>query len=183
MSTTETQANVVEGIGVVGIQDASFSPEQREYLHNRWLHEVSFFARATRKSRKLYLVATMVAVFSGALTACASGLNVFLDERSIRWLIAGLGLITAISTSFSGKFQDWENWKRRSMTLERLKYEGRMFLLLAAHYRSFPNRGEAFKDFAQNVEQIVKEYKTEFFAKKADQQLENVPNDTRKGAA
>jgi hypothetical protein len=175
MSTTETQAEVVEGIGVDIIKDTSFSSEQREYLRNRWLHEVRWFAKATRRSRRLYLAVSVVAVFSGALTACTAGLNVFFDDRSIRWLIAGLGVLTAISTGLSGRFQDWENWKRRSMTLERLKSEGRMFQLLAGRYKTFPTRGAAFSSFAENLERIVKEYKTEFFAKRPDQQLEDVP--------
>jgi hypothetical protein len=180
MTTTETrralkgqehtQSRIVEGIDVVVTEDPSFSPVQREYLRNRWLHEVSYFAKATRRSRRLHFFVSVVAVASGALTACAAGLNVFFDNQSIRWLIAGMGVITAISTGLSTRFQDWENWKRRSMTLERLKSEGRMFLLLSGPYQEFSSAGEAFKTFAQNLEGIVKEYKTEFFAKRPDQE-------------
>jgi hypothetical protein len=81
-----------------------------------------------------------------------------------------MGVITAISTGLSSRFQDWENWKRRSMTLERLKSEGRMFLLLSGPYQKFSTLGDAFKTFASNLEAIVKEYKTEFFTKRPDQE-------------
>lgn len=165
-----TRLGVVEGIDATVIENPAFSQEQREYLRNRWLHEVSYFARATPRSRRLHFFVSIVAVASGALTACAAGLNVFFDDRLIRWLIAGMGVITAISTGLSTRFQDWENWKRRSMTLERLKSEGRMFLLLSGPYQKHTSLGEAFKIFVPNLEAIVKEHKEDFFTKRPDQE-------------
>jgi len=181
--TTRNQAEVVEGIGVEVLHDASFSPEQREYLRNRWLHEVCWFAKATRRSRRLHLAVSMVAVFAGAITACTAGLSVFVDERSIRWLVAGLGVITAISAGLSSRFQYWDNWKRRSMTLERIKSEGRMFMLLAGRYKTFSTRGQAFRTFAETLERIVEQYKTEFFAKKPEQLPEDLTYDQKQKSA
>ncbi len=115
MTTTEAQSvmsgpgrarrGIVEGIDVSVIENPAFSPEQQEYLRNRWLHEVRYFAKATRRSRRLHFFVSIVAVASGASTACAAGLNVFFDDRLIRWLIAGMGVITAISTGLSTRFQ------------------------------------------------------------------------------
>ncbi len=177
MSTPETQAKVVEGIGVSVLNDPSLSLEQREYLQNRWLHELQWFAKATRRSRRLYVAGSIAAVISGALTACAAGLNVFFDESSIRWLLAGLSVISAVSTGLSSRFKDWDNWKRRSMTLERLRSEGRMFQVLVGRYSRFTTKGDAFKPFAEAVERIVKEYKEVFFARKPQQKLEDAARD------
>jgi hypothetical protein len=72
----QEESAIVEGIGIDLIHDKAFSGKQREYLRNRWLHEVQWFARATRFSRRFYYTVSTITVITGALTACTAGLNV-----------------------------------------------------------------------------------------------------------
>ena len=50
------------------------------------------------------------------------------------------------------------------MTLERLKFEGRMFRIRASHYKEISDPAQAFRILAENIEQIVADHKTEFSA-------------------
>lgn len=94
-----------------------------------------------------------------------AGVSINSTSELNRWILAGLGLVSALSTGLLALFQSWSNWKRRSTTLERLKSEGRKFLVQTGVYKSHLSHQEAFDMFVLRVESIVAEHKTEFFSK------------------
>lgn len=156
---------LVEGVDVRLFDGLALSAEANEYLRNRWLGEVRWFAASTRLSRRLYLWFSGLSLVSSSLTAMLAGISLNSNNEAIRWALAGLGLASALLTGFLALFQSWSNWKRRSTTLERLKSEGRQFLLRAGAYSVHLSHQEAFTAFVLRVEIIVAEHKTEFFSK------------------
>lgn len=162
----------IEGIDLSVIEDdSSLDGSQRENLRNRWQHEVRYFAQATRRSRRLHYWLGVVSIVSAAFTGILAAVGASADASAVRWAAAVAGFVAAISTGLLTFFSPWENWKLRSMTLEDLKSEGRMFLGLFGTYKEFPDHGSAFKLFAANVEEIVRRHKRTFFSKQP-----HVPN-------
>lgn len=138
------------------------TPQQEEYLCQRWGNEIAWFAERTRKSRQLHFAISWVPILVGALTACFATIGVAADYPVFRYATAIFGLLTAVTTGIAGLYRPEESWVRRSMTLERLKYEGRMLNLSAGPYRGV-ERELAFKQFAEAIERIVSEHKNVVF--------------------
>ena len=146
---------------------ASLDIPAREYVERRWLAEVKWFAAATRRSRRTYFSLSVTTLISSALTALLAGVSVSAQSEQLRWVIAFLGLISAISTGLLSLFQASPNWKRRSITLERLKSEGNQFFTRAGRYSSIAGQ-ECFGLFVGRIEDIIYAHKSEFFAKESE---------------
>ena len=159
---------LVEGIDAKIFGGLQLSPEAEEYLANRWLGEIRWFARATRRSRRIFFWLSGTSIVSSSLTALLAGVGINSTSELNRWILAVLGLVSALSTSLLALFQAWSNWKRRSTTLERLKSEGRQFMVRAGAYKSHVSYQDAFGAFVLKVEGIVAEHKTESFSKEPE---------------
>ncbi len=159
-------ANIVEGIDSSLIENQKFSEELKEFLNNRWLPEVKWFARATRRSRKLYFLLGIASIISASLTSVVSSASALSDIDQLKWLGALLSFVTLISIGLFGLFKPWENWKLRSLILEQLKNEGRMFLASIGPYKNIESSSEAFELFFSEIQDIVSKYKTDYFGKK-----------------
>jgi hypothetical protein len=140
------------------------SKQAAEYLHNRWAGEVRWFRKATRRSRLLFFWLTGIAIVSSAITSLLAGVTVYSQDETYRWVVAIVSLITTVATGMGALFQTWANWKRRSLTLERLTSEARMFFVLSGGNKDYKDHSAAFPSFAERIEQIVREHKTEVFA-------------------
>ena len=167
-SDSQSDASLVEGIDRTLLSRLDLSVEAQEYLIHRWLGEVQWFAKATRRSRQAFFWLSGISLVTSSSIALLAGITINSASELNRWTIAVLGLISAISTGLLTLFQAWPNWKRRSMTLERLKSEGRQFLVRTGDYKSYACHQDAFTDFVQRVEMIVGEHKMEFFSKSPD---------------
>ena len=164
-SASAPASTIVEGIDTKIFCGLHLSIEAQEYLANRWLGEIRWFARATRRSRGIFFWLSGTSIVSSSLTALLAGVSINSTSELNRWILAVLGLVSALSTGLLALFQSWSNWKRRSTTLERLKSEGRQFLVRTGAYKSHLSHQEAFDAFMLRVESIVAEHKTEFFSK------------------
>jgi len=158
-------STLVEGIDTKVLATLHLSIEAQEYLANRWLGEIRWFARATRRSRRIFFWLSGTSIVSSSLTALLAGVSINSSSELNRWILAALGLVSALATGLLALFQAWSNWKRRSTTLERLKSEGRQFLVRVGAYKSHLSHQEAFDAFVLRIESIVAEHKTEFFSK------------------
>ncbi len=165
--STDPQA-VELGFDPSAFDGLHLSKQAHEYLFSRWLGEVRYFTRATRSSRRKFYALTLISICASSLAAVLAGASVVGSSEGTRFLIATLSLLTALSTALLALDQSWSNWKRRSMTLERLRSEGRLFLLQAGHYKAYQAHQDAFDAFALKVEAIVHEHKTEFFSKEPE---------------
>ena len=164
-NAVQTASPMLEGIDPIVFKNLQLPDEANEYLRNRWLREIFWFARATRRSRRIFFWLSGASIVSSSLTALLAGVSVNSTSELTRWVVALLGLVSAISTGLLALFQAWANWKRRSTTLERLKSEGRQFLVLTGEYAAYQTHQEAFVAFVPKIEAIIAEHKTEFFAK------------------
>jgi hypothetical protein len=165
---TKPASTLVEGIDTKVFAGLHLSTEAQEYLVNRWLGETHWFARATRRSRRIFFWLSGTSIVSSSLTALLAGVSINSTSELNRWILAVLGLVSALSTGLLALFQAWSNWKRRSTTLERLKSEGRQFLVRTGAYKSYLSHQDAFDAFVLKVEAIVAEHKTEFFSKEPE---------------
>jgi hypothetical protein len=159
-------ANIIEGIDASLIENQKFSEAQKEFLTNRWLHEVSWFARATRRSRRLYFLLSVASIFSASLTSVVSSASALSEIDQLKSLVALLSIITLLSIGLFGLYKPGEYWRLRSLALERLKNEGRMFLASIGPYKNIENGDEAFELFFTEIQDIVSNYKTAYFSKK-----------------
>jgi hypothetical protein len=148
--------SIVSGLGL--------SKEAEEYLYYRWAGEMRWFTRATKRSRLLFFWFTGISIASSAITSLLAGVTINFDDERVRWAVALISLVTTLSTGFGALFQTWANWKRRSLTLERLKSEARMFFVLSGASKEYESHSAAFPKFAEKIEQIVREHKTEVFS-------------------
>lgn len=159
-------AKIIEGIDASLIENKEYSEEQKEYLINRWLHEIEWFAKATRRSRKLYFFLSTASILSASLSAVISSASAFSDIEQLKWLTALLSIITFISIGLFGLYKPWDNWKRRSLVLERLKNEGRMFLADVGPYKNKMESDNSFELFFTEIQDIISSYKEGYFSKK-----------------
>jgi hypothetical protein len=154
---------LIEGIDARVFDEVCRTEKQREFLRNRWLHEVAYLAKVTRRSRMIYYGLSLLSLGAAVGTSFVAALSVSLAIDGVRWLTAALGLLTAVSTGLFGLFKPWENWERRSLALEQLKFEGRMFAIRGAHYKAIAEPDIAFNTFAEAVEKIVSDNKSRYF--------------------
>jgi len=155
----------VEGIDKTLIESGSFSESQREFLNNRLMHEISWFAKATRRSRNIYFTLSVISIVTTSLTALVTTANALSEYKILEWIGAGLGLSASISIGFFALYQPWENWKRRSLVLENLKDECRRFLVNVEPYKEMSNKDESFEKLFNEVQSIIYGYKTGYFSK------------------
>jgi len=158
-------SKIIEGIDKSLIESGSFSESQREFLNNRLMHEISWFARATRRSRNLYFSLSVVSILTTSLTALVTTANALSDSKIFEWIGAGLALSASISIGLFALYQPWENWKRRSLVLETLKDECRRFLVNVEPYKESSDKDEGFATLFNEVQSIICSYKTGYFSK------------------
>lgn len=160
---TQPQKTASPYVGVNTL--AALSADAREYVERRWLTEVKWFTAAKRRSRRTYFALSITTLASSSLTALLAGAAVGTPSEPLRWAIALLGLTSAVSTGLLSLFQASLNWKRRSITSERLKSEGNQFFSHAGKYESVPEGRTEFAIFVESIEGIIYAHKNEFFAK------------------
>jgi len=73
------------------------------------------------------------------------------------WLATVLGAVVAIAATIDGFFRDGERWRHYRTIVETLKSEGWRFFQLTGHYSQYATHQDAYENFAQNVEEILKE--------------------------
>ena len=137
-------SDIIEGIDKSLFESGSFTEAQNEFFNNRLMHEISFFAKATRRSRRIYFSLSIVSIISTSLTALITTANALSDINELEWIAAALGLSASISIGLFALYQPWENWKNRSFVLENLKDECRRFLANVEPYKELPDKDEAF---------------------------------------
>lgn len=161
----------------------ALSLEAREYVERRWLSEVNWFAKATRRSRRSYFALSVTTLVSSAFTALLAGFAAGAQSDELRWIVAILGLISAVATGLLTLFQASPNWKRRSMTLEQLVSEGNQYFTHAGRYASIALGRTDLAVFVERIEGIVYAHKSEFFAKDPEVHSETKARPTHDGQA
>jgi Protein of unknown function (DUF4231) len=121
--------------------------------------------------KRAYYTLSLLMIGLSASTAFVAALGISASSTEVRSMVAVLSLLTAITTGVIALLRPLENWTRRSVTLERIKFEGRMRALSAGPYRDL-EPGEAFRRFAENIERIVSEHKDIVFRELTTQHMQ-----------
>lgn len=126
-------------------------------MHARWRDRVIWMERAAKKANTEYYVLHVLAIIGGALVTALASLNVVGGGNyEVRVFTVIISLVVTISVALEGYFGFGEKWRHYRRNVEVLLSEGWEFLELTGRYRGFNNHSEAYKDFAENVEELIR---------------------------
>jgi hypothetical protein len=129
------------------------------YLNARWLKYVEWWDRRSRSAKWKYQWMRGAVVVAGALIPAFVGLRE-LTEQAHAWIFAVASivasLVVAIGAGLESLFGFGDIWREKRMAAELIKSEGFSFLQLTGGYAHFDSHHDAYKLFAQNVEDLIR---------------------------
>ena len=131
-----------------------------EYINARWLKYVEWWDSRASKAKWKYFALRSAVVIGGALIPALVGLRELAQFADVAWMFAVasivVSLVVAICASLEGLFGWGDIWREKRMAAELIKSEGFSFLQLAGGYAQFKTHQEAYKLFAQSVEDMIR---------------------------
>ncbi|MGB5236843.1 MAG: DUF4231 domain-containing protein [Flavobacteriaceae bacterium] len=126
---------------------------ESQYMKDRVDNQISWYGKKSAINKKLYLRLNGVIIFFAASIPALSGFSSseFYGEK-LRWVIAGLGIVTASLTGIVSLWKFQEKWATYRMTAEALEREKILYNTGAGHYAG---RRADYKFFVQNIERIM----------------------------
>lgn len=159
------------------IEVLELSKLQKHFLRSRWLEQVLWMGRRSKKARNWYYGLRLTTIIGGIIVPVLISLNAgdkSLDEKTIRWFTIGLSGIVAVSSAVEEFFHYGDRWRHYRRTAESLKAQGWQFSQLSGFYKSHKSHQDAFPDFADRVETILQQdvevYVTEVVREKEEKQ-------------
>jgi hypothetical protein len=129
------------------------------YINARWLRYVEWWDARSRSAKTKYQWMRGAVVIAGALIPAFVGLRELI-EPAHAWLFAVASivasLVVAICAGLESLFGFGDIWREKRMAAELIKSEGFSFLQLAGGYAQFESHQQAYKLFAQNVEDLIR---------------------------
>ena len=131
-----------------------------EYINARWLNYVEWWDLRANKAKRMYFALRTAVVVGSALIPALVGLRELKQFADGAWILSvasiAVSLVVAICAGLEGLF-GWGNiWREKRMAAELIKSEGFSFLQLSGGYAQFESHQDAYKLFAQNVEQLIR---------------------------
>ena len=131
-----------------------------EYINARWLNYVEWWDLRANKAKRMYFALRTAVVVGSALIPALVGLRELKQFADGAWILSvasiAVSLVVAICAGLEGLF-GWGNiWREKRMAAELIKSEGFSFLQLSGGYAQFKSHQDAYKLFAQNVEQLIR---------------------------
>ena len=132
---------------------------QKAFLRARWLSDLQWQDRTAKKCQRLHYTFRLVAIVGGVIVPALVGLNPTEDfwREPVRVLTFVLSLLVAIAVSVEGFFRFGDRWRHYRRNAELLKSEGWMFFQKSGRYRNYQSHGEAYPEFAEQVEGMLRE--------------------------
>ncbi len=129
---------------------------QKRFLRSRWHDQVKWMETKARQTQIRYYALRMTAIVGGVIVPALVGLN-FSDawNETVRAAAFVLGLLVAISVAVEEFFHYGERWRHYRSTVEMLKSEGWQFFQLSGRYSEYDRHKDAYRKFADHVEQII----------------------------
>jgi len=177
VNTTDTQPaannkkshNNSLGIELETLIDAlTLDALHKHMLKGRWLDQVLWMEGRAGKARNRYYLLHLLMIIGGVLIPVCTTLNQTNVWSGFSWLATVLGIAVAIATTVDGFFRYGERWRHYRTIVETLKSEGWRFFQLTGHYSQYATHQEAYGNFAQNVEEILKEDVNRFITEVAN---------------
>jgi cation transport ATPase len=130
------------------------------YINARWLKYVEWWDYRSRDAKRKYQALRIAVIVGGALIPALVGLRELMQLQAYGWMFAVasivVSLVVAICAGLESFFGYGDIWREKRMAAELLKSEGFGYLELAGGYATFKTHEEAYKLFAQNVEELIR---------------------------
>ncbi len=138
------------------IEQLQLDELQKRYLRSRWMDQVLWMeAKAFQTQFRCYLLRLM-AIIGGVIVPALVGLNFTSPlNEVVRGVTFSLSLTVAISVAVEEFFHYAERWRHYRTTVELLKSEGWQLFQLSGPYESRISHADAYRQFAERVEQII----------------------------
>ncbi len=149
---------------------------RKDFLKSRWLDQVLWLESRANKERNRHYFLRMVTIVGGVIVPALVGLNNQGDARfkaALGWTAFGLSQTVAISAAVEEFFAHGEKYRNYRNTAEGMKIEGWQFFQLTGPYRDFASHDNAYKIFANRVEQYIQQDVQGFLARLEDKQEED----------
>jgi hypothetical protein len=136
------------------------SQKLNEYINARWLKYVEWWDSRASKAKWKYLTARSAVVIGSALIPALVGLRELTQFADVAWMFSVasilVSLVVAICAGLESVFGWGDIWREKRMAAELIKSEGFSFLQLAGGYERFTTHQDAYKTFAENVEELIR---------------------------
>ena len=140
----------------ISLNDAKMN----EYINARWLKYVEWWDWRSRQAKRKYQALRSAVVVGSALIPALVGPQELKQVSEYRWMFAVASIVTslvvAICAGLESVFGFGDIWREKRMSAELIKSEGFSFLQLAGGYAQFKTHQDAYKVFAQNVEDLIR---------------------------
>jgi Protein of unknown function (DUF4231) len=140
----------------VNLNDANLN----EYINARWLKYVEWWDWRSRQAKRKYQALRAAVVVGSALIPALVGLRELHQFEKQVWILAVasivVSVVVAICAGLESLFGFGDIWREKRMAAELIKSEGFSFLQLAGGYAQFKTHQDAYKLFAQNVEDLIR---------------------------
>src|SRR4030095_7785034 len=130
-----------------------------EYINARWLKYVEWWDYRSGSAKWKYQWMRGAVVVAGALIPAFVGLRELIEPaHGWKFAVASIiaSLVVAICAGLESLFGFGDIWREKRMAAELIKSEGFSFLQLAGAYAHFKTHDQAYKLFAQNVEDLIR---------------------------
>ncbi|MDY6782546.1 MAG: DUF4231 domain-containing protein [Cyanobacteriota bacterium] len=141
------------------IEDTDLPDIQKRLMQKRWLDQVKWLEGKANKCQRRYYSLRVTTILGGVIVPAMIGINTRPSqlERVLNWVAFGLAQGVAVSAAVEELFHYGDRYRRYRNSAEIMKIEGWQFLQLSGHYKSAKTHAEAYRDFAYQVENIIRE--------------------------
>ena len=140
----------------VELSDQKFN----EYINARWLNYVEWWDSRARKAKWKYFALRSGVVIGSALIPALVGLRELKQFGDAAWLFSvasiAVSLVVAVCAGLESLFGWGDIWREKRMAAELIKSEGFCFMQLTGTYAQFKTHQDAYKLFAQSVEDLIR---------------------------
>ena len=140
----------------------------KRMLKRRWLDQILWMEGRAGSARNQYYLLRLITIIGGILIPVCTTLSQMNIWFGFPWLTTVLGTVVAIAAAVDGFFRYGERWRHYRTIVETVKSEGWRFFQLTGHYSQYATHQEAYGNFAQNVEEILKEDVNRFITEVAN---------------
>lgn len=166
-------------------ENLSLQPQQKHYLKSRWLDQVLWMEGRAGKARNMHYRLRLTTIIGGVIIPALVSLNFTGGEQQqLKQAIAAstfvLSQAVAICAATEQFFNHGDRWRHYRRSVESLKTQGWQFFELTGPYEGSKTHEQAFKVFANQVEQIlqhdVEVYSTQVTQAKQNEKQEEEPS-------
>ncbi|MEM9265639.1 MAG: DUF4231 domain-containing protein [Cyanobacteria bacterium P01_F01_bin.13] len=158
------------------IDKLDVSDLRKEFLKNRWLDQVMWLEGRATKERNQHFRLRMITIVGGVLVPAMVGFRNPANQNLERTITTAAFIVSqavAISAAVEEFFGHGDKYRNYRSTAESMKIEGWQFMQLAGPYRKFKIHEDAYKTFAQRVEQFIQKDVEGFVARLEEKQEED----------